>query len=84
MAIGEVGDKTGGDRPREHCICTFFVTFFSVTIDGRNLIFGHKLHIFQMNKCRIYVGDQLDRWNELKEVLRVQTLAEVAKILLDR
>jgi hypothetical protein len=36
------------------------------------------------NKCRIYVGDQLDRWNELKEVLRVQTRAEVAKILLDR
>jgi hypothetical protein len=27
------------------CICTFFVTFFSATIDGRNLIFGHKLHI---------------------------------------
>jgi hypothetical protein len=26
----------------------------------------------------------LDRWNELKEVLRVQTRAEVAKILLDR
>ena len=23
----------------------FFVTFFSETIDGRNLIFGHKLHI---------------------------------------
>jgi hypothetical protein len=36
------------------------------------------------NKCRIYVGGQLDRWNELKEVLRVQTRAEVAKILLDR
>jgi hypothetical protein len=36
------------------------------------------------NKFRIYVGDQLDRWNELKEVLRVQTHAEVAKILLDR
>ena len=31
------------------------------------------------NKCRIYVGDQLDRWNELKEVLRIQTHAEVAK-----
>ena len=30
-----------------------------------------------------YVGDQLDRWNELKEVLRVQTHAEVAKNLLD-
>ena len=28
----------------EH-ICTFFVTFFSATIDGRNLIFGHKRHI---------------------------------------
>ena len=26
-------------------ICTFFITFFSVTIDGRDLIFGHKLHI---------------------------------------
>ena len=36
------------------------------------------------NKCRIYVGDQLDRWNELKEVLRVQTRAEMANILLDR
>ena len=29
-------------------------------------------------------GDQLDRRNELKEVLRVQTRTEVAKILLDR
>jgi hypothetical protein len=28
----------------EH-ICSFFVGFFSATIDGRNLIFGHKLHI---------------------------------------
>ena len=27
------------------CICTFFVAFFSVAIDDRNLIFGHKLHI---------------------------------------
>jgi hypothetical protein len=26
-------------------LCTFFVTFFSATIDGRDLIFGHKLHI---------------------------------------
>ena len=34
------------------------------------------------NKCRIYVGDQLDRWNELKEVLRVQARAEFANILL--
>jgi hypothetical protein len=28
----------------EH-ICSFFVAFFSATIDGRNLIFGHKRHI---------------------------------------
>jgi hypothetical protein len=27
------------------CICTFFVAFFSATINDRNLIFGHKLHI---------------------------------------
>ena len=26
-------------------ICTFVVAFFSATIDGRDLIFGHKLHI---------------------------------------
>ena len=35
------------------------------------------------NKCRIYVGDQLDRWNEFKEVLRVQTRAEFENMLLD-
>jgi hypothetical protein len=23
----------------------FFIAFFSVTVDGRNLIFGHKLHL---------------------------------------
>ena len=28
----------------EH-ICTFFITFFSATTDGRDLIYGHKLHI---------------------------------------
>jgi hypothetical protein len=28
----------------EH-ICTFFVAFFSATIDGRDRIFGHKLYI---------------------------------------
>jgi hypothetical protein len=28
----------------EH-VCSFFVAFFSATIDGRNLIFGHKLYI---------------------------------------
>jgi hypothetical protein len=33
-----------GSRNIEH-ICSIFVAFFSATIDGRNLIFGHKLHI---------------------------------------
>ena len=33
------------------CICTFIVAFFSATIDDRNLIFGHKLHI-----CTTYRG----------------------------
>ena len=36
------------------------------------------------DKCRIYVGDQFDRWNELKEAYRVQVHAEVANTLLDR
>ena len=27
------------------CICPFLVTFFSATVDGRNLKFGHKLYI---------------------------------------
>ena len=32
---------------------------------------------------RIWIGDQCDRWNELRSVLRVKTNAEVAIILLD-
>lgn len=35
------------------------------------------------NKTRIVIGDQYDRWTELKSVLRVNTHAEVAKILLN-
>ena len=31
--------------PSFHPSKIFFVTFFSVTVDGRNLIFGHKRHI---------------------------------------
>jgi hypothetical protein len=27
------------------CICPFLVAFFSATMNGKNLIFGHKLHI---------------------------------------
>jgi hypothetical protein len=32
-------------RPSLRLSKIFFVAFFSATIDGRNLIFGHKLHI---------------------------------------
>jgi hypothetical protein len=39
-----VGTITTVNGTIEH-ICTFFVTFFSATIDGRDLIFGRKLHI---------------------------------------
>ena len=36
-----------------------------------------------LNLSRIWIGDQCDRWNELRSVLRVETNTEVAKILLD-
>jgi hypothetical protein len=39
------GQTDRGKTVHIEYICTFFVTFFSATIDGRNLIFGHKLHI---------------------------------------
>ena len=32
-------------RPSFRLSKIFFVAFFSVTVDGRNLIFGHKRHI---------------------------------------
>ena len=32
-------------RPSVRPSNIFFVAFFSVTVDGRNLIFGHKRHI---------------------------------------
>ena len=36
-----------------------------------------------LNWVRAGYGDQGDRWNELRSVLRMKTNAEVAKILLD-
>jgi hypothetical protein len=36
------------------------------------------------NKTRVCIGDEYDRWTELKDVLRIKTQAKVAKILLDR
>jgi hypothetical protein len=37
--------KLNFEQHEHQRICTIFVTFFSATIDGRNLMFGHKLHI---------------------------------------
>ena len=34
----------------------------------------------KLSKSRIWIGDQCDRWNDLRSVLRVKTNAEVAKI----
>jgi hypothetical protein len=38
----------------------------------------------KLNKNRIYIGDEYDRWMEIKTALRLETNSEVAKILLDR
>ena len=37
----------------------FFVTFFSATIDGRNLIFGHKLHIGMPYRGKCFWNHQI-------------------------
>ena len=42
----------------EH-ICSFFVTFFSATIDGRDLIFGHKLHIGTPYRGKCFLTRQI-------------------------
>ena len=34
-----------------------------------------------LNLSRIWIGDQCDRWNELRSVLRVETNAEVASVI---
>jgi hypothetical protein len=48
-------------RRIEH-ICTFFVGFFSGTIDGRNLIFGHKLHIGTLYRGKRFLTRQIPRF----------------------
>uniref|UniRef100_K1QQ99 MAM and LDL-receptor class A domain-containing protein 1 n=1 Tax=Magallana gigas TaxID=29159 RepID=K1QQ99_MAGGI len=35
------------------------------------------------NKSRVYIGNQFERWNELKAILNVDTHAEVANVLLN-
>ena len=41
------------------CICPFLVTFFSATIDGRHLIFGHKLHIGTLYRGKRFLTRQI-------------------------
>jgi hypothetical protein len=36
----------------------------------------------KLNKNRIYIGDEYDRWMEIKTAVRLETNSEVAKILL--
>ena len=38
----------------------------------------------RLNKNKIYIGDEYDRWSELRTKLSLKTNIEVAKILLDR
>jgi hypothetical protein len=41
------------------CICPFLVTFFSATIDGRNLIFGHKHYIGTLYRGKRFLTRQI-------------------------
>ena len=45
FGIRQTGNRQFGMLPSFRPSKIFFVAFFSVTVDGRNLIFGHKLHI---------------------------------------
>jgi hypothetical protein len=42
-----------------HCVCSFFVAFFSATIDDRDLIFGHKLHIGTPYRGKRFLNRQI-------------------------
>lgn len=36
------------------------------------------------NKSKVYIGNQFERWNELKAILNVDTHAEVANVFLNK
>lgn len=38
----------------------------------------------RLNKNKIYIGDQYDRWKELRTNLCLKTNVELAKMLLDK
>ena len=47
------------DIEHTFCICPFLVAFFSATIDGRNLIFDHKLHIGTPYRGKRFLNRQI-------------------------
>jgi hypothetical protein len=58
----------------EH-ICSFFVAFYSATIDGRNLIFGHQLHIGTPYRGKRFVNrNQLSRQTGSRNLTGPKTL----------
>ena len=59
----------------------FFVTFFSATIDGRNLIFGHKLHIGTPHHGK---RQGYDKWALAHSSSCFQWDDEKARIVLDK
>ncbi len=38
----------------------------------------------KLNKFKIYIGDQFDRWTDLRTKLTITSNIELAKILMDR
>ena len=59
----------------------FFITFFSATIDGRNLIFGHKLHIGTPYRGK---RQGYDKWALAHSSSCFQWDDEKARIVLDK
>jgi hypothetical protein len=54
----------------EHIFCTypFLVAFFSATIDGRNLIFGHKHHIGTPYRGKRFLTRQIPDGVKIKTI----------------
>jgi hypothetical protein len=59
----------------EH-ICSFFVAFFSATIDDRNVIFGHKLHIGTPYRG-MCIKNQPSRQTESRNLMGPKTLPTI-------